>query len=158
MAKFSNAKVGDRVWSVICGEGVIVAINTNSQYPITVNFKNNPNKCFDKEGRNYIKHNPELFWNEFHIPTDEEDKKPFNLIEFLKENIEPTDFKSNEENLYIYYSYKKNQFCYDSAININMITVVYLKCEDCYNITNILNKNKITPEQLKQAYKELGWL
>lgn len=164
MAKFDNAKVGDKVWSVICGDGIIVSINLNCQYPITVNFKEHPNKSFDTEGRSYINYNPELFWNEVKLPTEEEDKKPFDLVEFLKENFTKVDFTPWNDNLFIYYDYNRKELLIQEESIDDNIGTVYLKFNDIVNPSRInsviskLNESKVVPHQLKQAYKELGWL
>ncbi len=67
---FSNAKVGDRVWSVANGWGTIIRIDLN-RFPIVVDFTNSVRSCYTKEGiftpNDAI---PSLFWNEFEIPEE----------------------------------------------------------------------------------------
>ena len=161
MAKFDNAKVGDKVWSVICGDGIIVPINVNCQYPITVRFKEHPNKSFDMEGRSYINYNPELFWNKFKIPTDKEDTKPFDLTEYLRENLEIKEFEEGKRNIYLYYNYEEQYIDWDHHIIAEIFGTIYFKeisPDKAKIIYKELNDKQITPEQLKNSYKTLGWL
>ena len=44
--------------------------------------------------------NPTLFWNEIKLPAEEEDKKPFDLVEFLKKNLVPKEFKEDDDNIF----------------------------------------------------------
>ena len=96
---------------------------------------------------------PSLFWNEikFEIP-----EKPFDLKEFLKENLEPKEF-SNEPYLDCI-GMKSGSFRILTSEE-NVIGTVYFKTiSDYQKIEDVLNENKVTFEQLKQAFKELGWL
>lgn len=106
--------------------------------------------------RSEIDKNPTLFWNEVDLTTEEEDKKPFDLVEFLRENLEPREFVCGEYNYYYFFwaQDEKWSVCYDA---INQDIKVYFDVPSEYFI-NMLNKNKITPKQLKNAYRELGWL
>jgi len=68
---FKNAKVGDKVWCVLNGWGVIVAIEEHAVYQIEVSFDDNTTPCeeYTLEGFMLDAHNsPSLFWNEFEIP------------------------------------------------------------------------------------------
>lgn len=159
MAKFSNAKIGDRVWYVACQSwGRIISIDKEDRYPIRAKGKD-WEATFTLDGKYDIDYDyVSLFWNKFHIPTDEEDKKPFDLVEFLKSNTEKVDFEYDEFNYYIYYDMQRNEFALDYVLFSFHIGEVYLKEGNIKNIVNNLNENKVTPEQVKQAYKELGWL
>lgn len=117
MAKFDDAKVGDRVWSSVYGWGVISKINHIKKYGISVGFTlKDCVMCgsYNFDGVNefceesYALH-PTLFWNEFNIPTDDKDVRPFNLVRYLKERIEKTEFKPMSNNYY---------FCYDTLVNV----------------------------------------
>lgn len=75
MAKFDNAKVGDRVYDVLRGWGTIIAIELNQEYPIYFNADIDSFCTFTLDGkRDKIDKTPTLFWNEVKLPTDEEDK------------------------------------------------------------------------------------
>ena len=85
MLKFDKAKVGDRVFSIQYGLGTIdrfVTVNDHEMFK--VDFDNGDYEWYFKDGRvNIDDVNPTLFWNEFHVPTEEEDKKPFDLVKYL---------------------------------------------------------------------------
>lgn len=157
MAKFDNAKVGDRVFDLLKGWGTIVEIRKNEEYPIYVNGDIDSFCTFTLDGKRYDKDvTPTLFWNEFHIPTDEEDKKPFDLVEFLRKNLEPKEFEYEKENFYIYYSpYGKRWYSHITTYD-DVLAAYFKKCSR--ELVDTLDDNKVTPQQLKQAYKTLGWI
>ena len=100
-----------------------------------------------------------LFWNEVKLPTVEEDKKPFDLVNFLRYNLEPKEFEQDTSNIELYFSHKTNRWNWGSNIMTQSIGVVYFKASDKLScVVDTLNDNKITIQQLKQGYKELGWL
>lgn len=163
MAKFDNAKVGDRVWYIIKGWGEVEHVIKN--IGIRVRFKVSEtvevSEVFTFDGKRYELNNkyPMLFWNEVKLPTDEEDKKPFNLIKFLRENLKPKEFEQEKSNRYISYEYDLKEFEYYADYHSEDIGTVYIEELDDYpKIISELTINKVTPQQLKQAYKELGWL
>lgn len=69
---FRNAKVGDRVWDIQYGWGVITDIDKSVgiSFPIIIWFYIEEKKTFDIKGRMKPKVNPTLFWNEFEIPNE----------------------------------------------------------------------------------------
>ena len=157
MAKFENAKVGDRVFDLLKGWGTIVEIRKNEEYPIYVNADIDSFCTFTLEGKRYVKDvTPTLFWNEFHVPTEEEDKKTFDLVEYLKENLKPKEFVCGEYNYYYFFWANDEEWsiCND-VLNQDIKVYFDVRSED---FINMLNKNKITPQQLRNAYRELGWL
>lgn len=161
MAKFDNAKVGDRVWSSMFGWGTIEEIDLKAMYELLVCF----DECDGQEryslyGYCSISHLvPTLFWNEFHIPTEEEDRKPFNLVEFLRENLKPVEFEYGQYNYYISYENDIKEFEYKYDYYNEDIGTVYLKeIDNGKMIASLLDFNKVTPKQLKDAYRMLGWL
>lgn len=161
MAKFDNVRKGNRVWSVVHNWGTVAEMSKGDRHTVfQVDFDNGKLEMYILDGRRNEKDlNPTLFWNEFHIPTDEEDKKPFDLVEFLKENLEPKEFEQNTNNIYLHFSYVTNRCNWSSTIMIECIGEVYFEVNnELSHIVDILNENKITSKELKQAYKELGWL
>lgn len=160
MPKFSNAKIGDRVWSSMFGWGTIEEIDLKATYALLVSF----DECDGKEryslyGYCSISHLvPTLFWNEFHIPSDEEDRKQFNLVEFLQLNVSYVEHDISANNYFIYYDYMDNCFGYSCSSCQEYIGVVYLDSSDFEYIVSELNEHNVTHEQLKKAYLELGWL
>lgn len=158
MAKFDNAKVGYRVFSIQYGLGTIDRFGTvNNHEVFKVNFDNGDYEWYFKDGRvNIDDVNPTLFWNEFHVPTEEEDKKLFNLVEFLRDNLEPKEFEYKKENLYLYYSpYGKRWYSHITTYD-DVLAVYFKKCSR--ELVDTLDDNEVTPQQLKDAYKTLGWL
>lgn len=163
MPKFTNAKINDKVWSSIDGYGEIKEINkvSNPNFPIKVLFNNGICKSFTKNGEESMASvYPTLFWNEFHIPKDNEDIKPFNLVRFLKENLEPKKFEYDTNNITLYFTHSLiNYWRWSGSTTTEDIGVVYFRKNDKLdNIVDTLNHHKITPQQLRDAYKELGWL
>lgn len=163
MAKFDNAKAGDRVWYIIKGWGEVEHIIKN--IGIRVRFKVSEtievSEVFTFDGKRYELNDkyPMLFWNEVKLPTVEEDKKPFDLVNFLRYNLEPKEFEQDTSNIELYFSHKTNRWNWGSNIMTQSILVVYFKASDKLScVVDTLNDNKITIQQLKQGYKELGWL
>lgn len=165
MAKFSNAKVGDKVWSSVRGYGKIIAVHNenNFEYPLDVVFDDGITRTYTFDGKYKTDYNyPTLFWNEFHIPIDEEDKKPFNLVEFLKENLEPTKFEKPTgytnwtDNIYLAYMYSECEWKYVYDRNFEIPTVYFKSI--CKEVLEKLTMENVTPQQLKQAYKKLNWI
>ncbi|MDY2630077.1 MAG: hypothetical protein SOV85_01800 [Clostridium sp.] len=85
--------------------------------------------------------------------------------------LEPKEFKNYEINCYIFYDYIKNEFDYSYDVETEDIGKIYLKIKEnndnnwndvmdtlWSNVVQTLNSHSITPSQLKQAYKSLGWL
>lgn len=78
MAKFSNAKIGDRVFSVQFGWGIVEGFHKtiDNHELIKVKFSNRDFEYYFKDGRvNITDVNPTLFWNEVDLPTEVEDVK-----------------------------------------------------------------------------------
>lgn len=163
MGKFRTAKVGDKVWCVKFGWGVIASINDEEIYGIRVEYIDTKGMTqyysFTLDGKDYPSDiNPILFWNEIKLPTTEEDKKPFNLVEFLKDKTEPVQFTNGAYNCYIYYGSLRERFYCDSSSMSDHIGTVYLRQDGIQDVVKELNENKVTQQQLKDAYKELGWI
>lgn len=157
MAKFSNGKIGDRVWSSIYGWGEINGIYDGSILKVIFTDESKTVETyFTVDGKHNIGDKyPTLFWNEFHIPI-EEDKKSFDLVEYLKENLVPKKFVCGEYNYYCYFD-GKNEKWYMNYDETTQDIKVYFDDIDEY-FADMLNKNKITPQQLKNAFTELRWL
>lgn len=163
MEKFRTAKVGDKVWCVKFGWGIIYKIYDDEVYGLKVEYIDTKGMTqydsFTFDGKYYKSDaNPILFWNEIKLPTAEEDKKPFNLVEFLKDKTESIPFEGRGTNYYIYYDSSRRIFSYDYVSDYDRIGTVYLRKDGIQDIVKELNKNKATQQQLKDAYKELGWI
>lgn len=161
MSKFDNAKVGDRVWYIIKGWGEVEHVIKN--IGIRVRFKVSEtvevSEVFTFDGKRYELNDkyPMLFWNEVKLPTDEEDKKPFNLVEYLRENLEPKEFENGKLNYYLnFIEIYDNCWKFEMSRNTDMISVCFKEGKRDVEIDLI--RKKVTPQQLKEAYRELGWL
>ena len=151
---FKNAKVGDRVWDFSKSWGIIEKI-CDDDYPIVVLFENKEIETFTFEGKYSCSDlYPRLFWNEikFEIP-----EKPFNLKEFLRENLEPKEFEYEKSNYYLVWDSREEEFDYSYSSFHESITP-YFKRENMQIVVDTLNRKSITFEDLKQAFKELGWI
>lgn len=161
MAKFSNIKIGQEVWSVQYGWGIVDRFNTtvNNYKLFQVKFDNGDCEWYFEDGRVNIDNvNPTLFWNEVKLPTEEENEESFNLVEFLQSNVSYVEHDTSANNYFISYDYMDNCFDYNCSSIIEYIGVVYLDSSDFEYVVSELNRHNITPQQLKKAYRELGWL
>lgn len=164
MSKFDDAKVGDRVFSTVYGWGKVFSVDkTDVHFPLVIEFDKNIRMCYRSDGTtNELNKFPNLYWNEVKLPTEEEDKKPFDLVKFLREKLEPKEFVKGAENVTLFYNWSNNTWEI-GIYNFSYVETTYISKiseGDCWlkDILNILTQERITPQQLKQAYKELGWL
>ena len=164
MAKFDNAKKNNRVWSVQHGWGTVIDFSEGYvHWFFQVKFDNGYDQWYFPDGRAEKKDaNPTLFWNEIKLPAEEEDKKPFDLVEFLRENLEPEEFIVGAENIAFIYNYANNTWEI-GIYNFTHIETTYISkiSEEDYlfnDILDVLIEKQVTPQQLKQAYKILNWL
>lgn len=158
MSKFSNAKVGDRVYDVVHGWGTVDGFSRGGlQEFLKVKLDNGYTQLYLLNGKiTEDDANPTLFWNEVKLPTEEEDKKPFYLVKYLEENLSPADFTKDVSNYYLCYDYCDDEWKRFVAIHKDILTAYFISI--CDTVLETLTNEKITPQQLKQAYKELGWL
>lgn len=152
---FKNAKAGDRVWDYLYGWGTIKKTDFDIDYPILVKYDNEDNHdSFTYEGFKSLKHkSPILFWDEIKFEVPE---KPFNLKEFLRENLELKEFEYEKKNYYFVWD-SSEEFDYSYSSFHESITP-YFKRENMQIVVDTLNRKGITFEDLKQAFKELGWI
>ena len=68
---FSDAKAGDKVWSLTEGWGTILErFRSRAEYPLVVGFENREQKTYTLWGQLHFKDlNPTLFWDEVKIET-----------------------------------------------------------------------------------------
>lgn len=161
MAKFDNAKVGDRLWSLEWNcWGTITTINYNEEFPLFfITDNGDAFTSLDYDGKTQEDGLVVFYWNEVHLPTAEEDKKPFDLFKFLKENLITKEYSMYGDNYYIYYDYESgNYYVYNENDKCETFGLIYFEKENIIKVVNTLQENKITPHQLKEAFKKLGWL
>lgn len=72
MAYFDGIKVGDRVYSIICGWTIVTEVDLNRVYPITTALKSGLSITYTLDGRYYLDDNApqSLFWDvpQFTLP------------------------------------------------------------------------------------------
>lgn len=161
--KFSNAKVGDKVYNILLGEwGTITNIEPYETYGINVEFSESYD-CYTFDGKIYkLDNNPVLFWNEVKLPTAEEDKPPFNLEKFILENLEPTPYEMDrhDELFTIFYSGVDHDFYIQSSMAY-IPRALYFKSKNGMtqdDILSTLRHNAISWWQLDNAYNKLCWI
>lgn len=90
---------------------------------------------------------------------DVEYEEPFNLVEFLKENIEPTKFNCDKDNWC--FKMLNTEIIQVWCCTAKCIGTFYFKSkteEQVYILEKKLKEEKVTPMQLLGALEELGWL
>lgn len=163
MAKFDNVKENNRVWSVQHGWETVTDFSEGYvHWFFQVKFDNGYDQWYFPDGRAEKKDaNPTLFWNEIKLPAEEEDKKPFDLVEFLKKNLVPKEFKEDDDNIFLNYDYIEKRIDWDCNEIVEIMGTIYfedVEFEKLNILVNEMNDRGVTPEQLKEAYKKLGWL
>lgn len=88
-------------------------------------------------------------------------EKPFDLVEFLKKNLVPKEFKEDDDNIFLNYDYIEKRIDWDCNEIVEIMGTIYfedVEFEKLNILVNEMNDRGITPDQLKEAYKEIGWL
>lgn len=96
---------------------------------------------------------------------DLEYREPFNLVNFLRQNIEPKSYEDDEDGknyCFIISNYGLNVYFGDYS-NHEILNAVYFKQKEgaLVNLDDVrgrLLKEKITKIKLIEALKELGWI
>lgn len=171
MSKFDDVKPKNIVYHLFCGKGIVTSVSLGGGKVVffTVKFKN-CEATFDVDGYLLDKNCEReekivtLYWNEVKLPTEEEDTKPFDLIEFLIVNFNKVNFTPWDSNVFLYYDYNVKRLVMQEDSTCENVGTVYLKFnyiatqKKIIDVMEKINNNKVTPQQLKEAYKELGWL
>jgi len=86
-------------------------------------------------------------------------KKSFDLVQYLKESIEPKEFNFNERNFYFAITeYNGIEMVSDDGLKVLNCQYFHNKINEVDSIGETLKNEKITIEQLNVALKELGWI
>lgn len=94
---------------------------------------------------------------------DLEYKEPFNLVDFLRHNIEPKTYEEDKENYcFIITNYGFN-VCFGDYSNHKVLNAIYFKSKegafvDLEGVGDKLLKEKVPQTELKKALTELGWI
>lgn len=83
-------------------------------------------------------------------------QEEFNLVKYLEENLIPTKFQNGNTNEYLGYDYNDEEWKIFKVLSKDIITVYFISI--CDTVLEKLTFENITPDQLKEAYKQLGWL
>jgi hypothetical protein len=95
---FKDARIGDRVWSIVRGWGTVVRISNAYTYPLIVGYNDSTEGAYTFDGLANVDHiNPELFWDEVKIEIPE---KPLQKLEVDTKVIVWNDDSSGEYNRY----------------------------------------------------------
>lgn len=159
MAKFDNAETGNRVWDLIYGWGTITK-KKKGRCTMTVIFdKNDKVVEYFLDGYLENEHVRRLFWNEVKLPTIEEDKC-FNLVDYLKDKLIVKKFVYRDDNYYLAREWNPSgystTFSYENYNEI--IGTIYFENTNINEVWKMLCVQKITYEQLQEAFKKIGWL
>lgn len=161
--KFKNAEIGDMVYDIILGEwGKIIDIIPEDVFPLRVKFSTHIGwYTFDGKESTDDK-NPTIYWNKVNLPTDKEDKPPFNLKKFLIKNLEPISYDDREygDTFTIFYDGVHHEHCIQSSI-VYIPRALYFKTKSDISWDDILltlSQNAVSWKQLDDTYKELGWI
>lgn len=134
-------EVGDKVWSVSYGWGVVVEISVekNNVCPVCVEFENFTTS-FTLEGKSFIHGFRDLFFEEIPIPNLALERPRKTAEQMLKECKE-VEFKIGEDNFYICYSHARKAFYTSSSIFIECLGIKYISKEDADKIIRECKEN-----------------
>lgn len=161
--KFENIEHGNVLYHVLYGESKVFEVLDDSfsirnragdfwiskdGYPASSNPK-------DFEG-------PVVFWNPIKLPSIEADTPPFNLVQLLKQNLDPKAFVPGQGNPYIYLRRAETGKAYlwrsRTSVFEEGLTVYFTDEQAVDFVVEHLNEYGVTKEELLKAYHTLGWL
>lgn len=153
---FSVAKIGDRVYNYVRDEyGTVVANYADRTFGLIVNFDDGSQGRFTHDGKDFLDTvNPILFWDKPQIIAP---SKPFDLKNFLKEQLVPIEFDSSRENYFFVYDNLCNTFTVNAS-QYDEYATVYFGGDNVYYVARVLREEQVTMKELVKAFKELGWL
>jgi hypothetical protein len=119
---FEDAQVGDRVWSVSLGHGVVVdSIDIDPNYPLVIKFTNFINTIsYTLQGQEFLNESQTLFWQEikfeapskppiikhvYNVEPDNQNRVLFwqEIISEAPEQSSPNTYFRSEIHRYYYY-------------------------------------------------------
>jgi hypothetical protein len=159
MAKFDNAKVGDKLWDILLQEwGTVEYVDSEEIKVVYIVGNDEISMTYNLDGIHGCTKTPVLYYREKFIDTS--DEIPFNLVEFLRENTRCVDFDYAWNNYYIYYDEGDEEFYMDYLTCLDYVGLIYLdnRDSDLNYVVKTLNEHKVTSKELKDAYKLLGWV
>lgn len=149
---FRNAKIGDKVWSVIDDWGTVVKVDNNN---ISVRFDRDEDywvQIFRLDGKEYEDDiYPTLYWDKvkFEMP-----KKPFNLKKELSK-IKRKKFVMYEDNIFFMWDNAREEICLQNYNKEEIPNVLYYDRNSALDFLENLDDRKITKEEFFKATTEL---
>lgn len=170
MGMFSNAKTGDRVWSLLHGWGTVTEVDRHAKLEVTVAlhvlFDTGEMYYYNLDGKYSADDlNPELYWGELNIIPPE---KPDTLADFLKRNLDYIGIEEFGIGFNLLYeelgddrepSWELLPSCDNEKIMCSMVFIIGQTADCSYReIGERLTLAKVTYEQMMDALKQIGWI
>ena len=113
---FKDAKVGDRVWDMRFGWGVIVSDTHTKESPLYIKFDSSHAKHYNLQGIHYYFNTIQtLFWDEFEIPK-EAYVKPLPKLEVdTKVIVWNNDFSLKQRRHFSHFDSNGKMFCFNEG-------------------------------------------
>ena len=149
---FKNAKVGDRVYDMLKGWGIISSIEPKEERPIYFVADIDSFSKFTFDGkRNRRDKNPTLFWDEvkYEIP-----EKPFNLEDELRK-LEIKKFEYDWLNYFLVYDGKGKEITYGYHQDSESPDCIYFSGKGIKRFCEKAKEQKITKEEFFRVYKNV---
>lgn len=154
---FRNAKVGDRVWYIAKGWGIIKEIHLEDEFEeeyMIVEFEGvfDTEYQFNLDGRfNHEDINPVLFWDEvkFEIP-----EIPFSLEDELRK-LEIVEFTKIEKNFFLWWDNNEKEIHIDYYRNFEFPINKYFSEKSINKFEESISDKKITKEEFFEACKNV---
>lgn len=157
--KFSNVKIGDKVYSLIDGWGTVIEIQEKN-FKVLFDRKDldlGLTLTFDFTGRYFSRDlNPILYWNEVKLPTIEEDEKPFHLDVFVKENIMPVAGNSNLNKIIYIFNNDTKKWSYGTFFGPSYLTGLAFENKGNEDeVIETFDREKVTYDDFMETLKKL---
>lgn len=154
MAKFSNVKVGDELWSIQLGDCKVTSVTKN-----TIECCNGEsNLLYTFDGKYFGSDSyPSLYWSNPNIV----DESPFNLKEYLGEKLKPKKFRVYECNYYIEFLGDDREYLsydfYNERTRYSLGTLYFYE-DNIKEVVETLNSRNIELSELMDVMNELNVL
>ena len=150
---FKNAQIGDRVYDYVLDKwGVIIDVNSDvcDGCPIEVEF-DSVIRFYTYDGRHFgANTNPILFWDRVEIVAP---PRPFNLLQFLQDNLIQRKFIYGVENYYLIWNNRLNCVSYDYCLVSEEDKIYFAKITN--SIIDTINDHCKNKEELFLALNKI---
>lgn len=134
-------KVGDKVWCLTYGWGVVDSIYEDKSYPVSVIFENKGNiVVFTLEGKRFTYALRELFFDEIPIPKRALER-PRKTAKEMFDECEEVEFKKGCDNYYIYTKLLENRVFKGCCNYMFTYGLKYISKEDAERIVEECKEN-----------------